>query len=62
MFQRLHPPSQYSGTGIGLAMCKKVVERLGGKIELQSQPGKGSTFMVSLPKTPPARMPLPAHN
>ncbi|MCI5093348.1 ATP-binding protein [Phaeodactylibacter sp.] len=50
MFQRLHPPDQYSGTGIGLAMCKKVTQRLGGTIQLRSQPGKGSTFLVSLPK------------
>jgi signal transduction histidine kinase len=50
MFQRLHPPDQYSGTGIGLAMCKKVTQHLGGTIQLRSQPGKGSTFLVSLPK------------
>ncbi|MCR9055118.1 MAG: sensor histidine kinase [Phaeodactylibacter xiamenensis] len=62
MFQRLHPPDQYSGTGIGLAMCKKVAERLGGKITLRSQPGKGSTFLVALPKTPPAETALLAYD
>jgi len=62
MFQRLHPPDQYSGTGIGLAMCRKVAERLGGTITLQSQPGKGSTFLVALPKTPPAGTALPAYD
>lgn len=62
MFQRLHPPDQYSGTGIGLAMCRKVAERLGGAITLQSQPGKGSTFLVTLPKTPSAGVPLPAYD
>lgn len=62
MFQRLHPPDQYSGTGIGLAMCKKVAERLGGTITLQSKPGKGSTFLVALPKTPPAGTALPAYD
>jgi signal transduction histidine kinase len=62
MFQRLHPPDQYSGTGIGLAMCKKVAERLGGTITLRSQPGKGSTFLVALPKTPPAETALLAYD
>jgi len=62
MFQRLHPPDQYSGTGIGLAMCRKVAERLGGTITLQSEPGKGSTFLVALPKTPPAGTALPAYD
>ena len=62
MFQRLHTPDQYSGTGIGLAMCRKVAERLGGTITLQSQPGKGSTFLVTLPRTPSAGAPLPAYD
>lgn len=62
MFQRLHTPDQYSGTGIGLAMCRKIAERLGGTITLRSQPGKGSTFLVTLPKTPFAGAPLPAYD
>jgi signal transduction histidine kinase len=62
MFQRLHTPDQYSGTGIGLAMCRKVAERLGGTITLQSQPGEGSTFLVTLPRTPSAGIPLPAYD
>lgn len=62
MFQRLHTPDQYSGTGIGLAMCRKVAERLGGTITLQSQPGEGSTFLVTLPRTPSAGVPLPAYD
>ncbi|MEQ8704814.1 MAG: ATP-binding protein [Phaeodactylibacter sp.] len=53
MFQRLHPPSEYSGTGIGLAMCKKVTERLSGDIKLQSVPGQGSRFFVRLPQNKP---------
>ncbi|MBV8780099.1 MAG: hypothetical protein JO353_01770 [Phycisphaerae bacterium] len=54
VFQRLHGRNEYEGTGIGLTICRKIVERHGGKITARSRPGEGAAFIISLPLKQPA--------
>jgi light-regulated signal transduction histidine kinase (bacteriophytochrome) len=59
IFQRLHGRVEYEGTGIGLAVCRKIVDRHGGSISARSAPGQGATFLVTLPRSQPESLDVP---
>ena len=58
-FERLHSQKMYSGTGIGLAVCRRIVERHNGSLMVRSTPGVGSTFLIALPLEQPEIIPAP---
>jgi len=51
MFERIHPAAEYEGTGIGLTIVRKAIERMGGRVNFESEPGQGTTFWLELPKS-----------